>query len=344
MSVRPDTQFDYAANGVVGEVKSRLRSVSALRDGVMRLAVYLARHPDARGFMMLHEPAISDERLQNEWAGIESALSPGVVERLILVKHTGRTYEGWPRRPQPDLVAHLRKAFDAKPAAGEVLPRADCRSLVLIVLLENLLSRSSPGALTVKSICEAAGCSYPSVAATLDELEPVLRRTPDRSVELRRFPTDEWRALVLASRKLRSSRYFRDASGQPRPPAALIERLGKMQLDHVAVGGVPAATAWFQDLDIVGNPRLDLLVHAPGKRADLAFIHQLDPALQESDDLSTPANLALHFTRSKQDHFAEWTMGLKKAGRVDCLLDLHDLGFGQQAEEWLHAMLEGATG
>ncbi|MGK2926892.1 MAG: hypothetical protein ACSLE2_14860, partial [Lysobacterales bacterium] len=38
---------------------------------------------------------------------------------------------------------------------------------------------------------------------------------------------------------------------------------------------------------------------------------------------------------------AELSPGLSRAGRVDSLLDLHDLRLDQQADEWLDVMLAG---
>jgi hypothetical protein len=337
-----DSPFDYAKNGVVGEVKHALRSVNALRAVFLQLAVYLARHQDARGFILLDEPLVSDDRLRAEWTGFVSATRPEVAERLSLVKHAERSYLGWPQRPAPDLLEHVRQALHPQPLVqGLTLPRADCPSLVLIVLLESLLAGTSPGSLTVKSIGQRAGCSYPSVAAALRGLEPTLRRAPGRGVELRRFPVREWRALVLASRKVRSSRYYRDRSGQPRQAGALMERLARMQLNHVAVGGVAAASAWYPGIDIAGNPRLDLSVHAPGKHVDLGFVQALDPALQEEADPAAPAHLALHFTRSRESYHTQLAPGLQRAGRVDSLLDLYDLRFDPQADEWLREMLQG---
>jgi hypothetical protein len=121
-----------------------------------------------------------------------------------------------------------------------------------------------------------------------------------------------------------------------------MERLARMQLGHVAVGGVPAASAWYPGIDIAGNPRLDLSVHAPGKQVDLSFVQALDPALQEAADPAAPAHLALHFTRSKESYHTQLAPGLQRAGRVDTLFDLHDLRFDQLANEWLGVLLAGS--
>jgi hypothetical protein len=342
VTTREKVSFDYIGHGVVGEVKRGLRSVTALRASFMQLAVFLAEHQETRGFIVLDDPVISDDRLREEWAGYTRAVLPEVAQRLSLIKHVEREYQGWPQRPDADLLEHVRRALGpGQRTRGVTLPRADCQSMVLIVLLENLLSGAEAELLTVKSVCQRAGCSYPSVALALGKLDSVLRRTPQRGVALRGFPVPQWRALVLESRKVRSSRYYQDRSGQPRRPADLLQRVAAMRLEHVAVGGVPAASAWYPGLDIAGNPRLDLCVHAPGKQVDLGFVQALDPALQETDDPSAPAHLALHFTRSKASYYAELSPGLSRAGRVDSLLDLHDLRFDQQADEWLDAMLEG---
>jgi hypothetical protein len=334
-------RFDYEHNGLVGEVKLRLRALSALRAMILKIASYLAVREKEHGFVLLVDPVISSASLQQEWRSLERTLQRHIVDRMSLFTYEKNDFNGWPEQPGAGMKEYLQEALGlvAWPG-GYSLPRPDYSAVILGTLLQQKLTKTPPESLTVKSIGQLAGCSYPTVAARLKHLDYVLQRSQGQGVELKRFPVQEWKALVLQSRKARSSKYFRDRSGKPRTPAALLDRLARMELDEVAVGGAIAAETMFPEIDIIGNPRLDLCVHAPGKTVDLGFIEALDPALQETGEAESPVHVALHFTRSQESYFSELAPGLKRVGLVDCLLDLHDMHFDRQANEWLAALVQ----
>jgi hypothetical protein len=51
---------------------------------------------------------------------------------------------------------------------------------------------------------------------------------------------------------------------RPRSPEVLLQRLSELNRSDIAVGGVLGARHYFPGLDLVGTPRLDLVVHSTG--------------------------------------------------------------------------------
>jgi hypothetical protein len=131
---------------------------------------------------------------------------------------------------------------------------------------------------------------------------------------------------------------FVDRSGEPGSAVALQRRLAQVAPVGVALGGVAGARHHQPEIDIVGLPRLDLSVHAPGKDADIGFVRRLDPALQPVQDAREPALLVLHFIRHRDALFGPGPGGVPVADPVECLLDLHECGLEAQALEFLDVL------
>jgi hypothetical protein len=100
------------------------------------------------------------------------------------------------------------------------------------------------------------------------------------------------------------------------------------------VGGVLGAKHYYQNLDLVGIPQLDLTIHSTGSRTDLTFVDQLDPALKSVEDSTAPVNLVIHFIRRHDSLFNKGPDGLNWADPVECLLDLNEARLEQQALEF----------
>jgi len=107
---------------------------------------------------------------------------------------------------------------------------------------------------------------------------------------------------------------------------------------NVAIGGVVGATNWFEHLDLHGTPRLDLSVHAPGTYINVDFVRELDPALELATETASGPAVVIHAVRRAQSLFDRQSMNETWADPAECLLDLHEMGFTQQATEWLEAV------
>lgn len=131
--------------------------------------------------------------------------------------------------------------------------------------------------------------------------------------------------------------------GQPRSPQSLLRRLATLNRSDLAIGGIEGARHYKPDIDLIGLPRLDLLLHCPKGRIDWSFIERLDPALEESGERDAPATLVVHVLRRKESFFAPddnikmsaMPRRLQWADPVECLLDLHEARLESQAKEML---------
>jgi hypothetical protein len=200
------------------------------------------------------------------------------------------------------------------------------------VLLHRWLRRER--AIPIGRLAEQVGCTYPTVAQALKRLERgrnIIRHS-NRSVELGKFPREAWNELIAVSSSMRQSFRYEDASGERPDPQSLLRRLDRMKPPGVAVSGVVAARFWHPDFDLHGMPRLDLVLHAPQGRADLAFMRRLDPALRRVEDSNQSAIVVLH-PLARHDPLFEGEAGsaLPLADPVETVLDLQELGLTVQA-------------
>ena len=305
-----------------------------LRAELMAMASQVALDPSRTATLRLVRPRISEKRLEEEWHAAAGALRPAVLSRLSLqaVFADGRSRVFGASRALPPEA----RAAVAVPARGIRLPPRGLSFVVEKLLVWAWITRR--GRLTRKWLEEAAGCSYPTVASVVERLGSVVRRHPDRRIELTHVPREEWARLFALSGEARSVMRFADRSGQAESPGALLRRLGKVAPDGVAMGGVAGARHYHPELDLVGLPRVDLSVHAPTRDVDIGFVTRLDPALKRVKDPAEPAQLVLHFVRHAESLFTPNIGGLPWADPVECLLDLNEAGLQPQALEFMDAL------
>jgi hypothetical protein len=335
-------QFDYETANLIGEVKYDLRAISPIRSSIFQLANELANGAAEQGFVLLVDSSISRARINEEWSMVQNTLHPDIAARLHIFLNKGDRFWGWPNDPGEEMSAHLIKAVKQDLAATSTkLPQADYFSVILKILLLDYLGPSSrkPEKLTMKRMGELAGCSYPTVSSSLDRLQPYLMRSYSHGIRLKRFPFEEWHSMILSADKVRATMRFVDKSGQRRRPSQLLERLTEMQLEQVGVGGVFGAMEFYPDLDITGDPRIYLSIHAPGNSTNIDFVQKIDPALVPIKDPTETGQLVLHFVRSDRSFFSHGSGGIRTASWVECMLDLHEMRSGTQADQWLNAWL-----
>ena len=108
-----------------------------------------------------------------------------------------------------------------------------------------------------------------------------------------------------------------------------------MGRSDVGVGGVSGAKHYVPGLDLVGLPRLDLIVHSRGARTDASFVDKIDPTLRRAEGRDQPIALAVHFIRRPEPLFVQGADKMLSADPVECMLDLHDARLEPQALEFL---------
>lgn len=334
-------KFPYEADAKAGpyfvEVKHELRSTRALRDAMAQLAYLLARSPEMGGLLVLSEPLVSQERLTDEWRLMQTVFLPDVMRRASLVVIREGQYFGLPELPdEVRSKVHEVVRMEAR-AAWRRPARRDSYYVILGLLALRWLTGAGP--MTTEWLTKAAGFSYPTVAAALERLGPLLKRHPDRRIELRTWPRDEWARFVAVSEQVRSTTLFADRSGQPRTPDRLLKGLLRLKREDIGVGGVDGALHYHPQLDLSASPRLDLSVHCAQGFVDLDFVGLLDPALTLVRAPGEPVRLAVHVLRRREPFFDGATGRIPYADPIECLLDLHESRLEPQAQELLAALM-----
>lgn len=328
----------YRPDAVLGnsvfEVLSELRDLRRLRATLIEVARLLNDFRSHRVVLVLTEPLISPRRLAKEWSSAEALFRPEIASRMAMVIHC----EGFPdevmgtlskeeKESIPDLIDHARGRTLRPPQrpSGAFFE-------TLRVLMIHWFRDSGPK--TAKDLCAQTGFSYPSVAATLKKLTPYLKRYSDRRAELNSFPKEAWFKLVSQSERVRSSTPYADRSGQPRELEVLRARLRELKRTDIAIAGLIGARYHVPGLDLIGNPRLDLVVHSNRTRVPDDFMRRLDPALKPAEKGEAP-RVVVHTLYRPESFFRENEHGEYMADEVECLLDLHEMRLEAQALQFV---------
>lgn len=329
-AVLGDTSFD---------VLEGARDLRRVRAAFMELARHSIRPGSHRGILVLDEPPITDQRLHMEWAWVAKTFLPEVLGRIAMVIHRDGMSDEVLGSVSREESACVSSVIDHVRGRGHRAPRRPSSAFfeVLKLLLVHWFRRTGP--ITTKDLGEEAGLSYPTIAQSLRKLERHVVRHSDRRIELRSFPRDAWFELVAGSQGARTTLGFSDRSRRPRPIEALSKRIQEIGNDRVAIGGVDGARFHFPDLDVVGLPRLDVVVrHGAIPNVD-TFIQSIDAALRPTSPNEVP-QVVLHTLYRKTPFFVMATNGKSWADEVECLLDLHEMRMEPQALEFLDQLIE----
>ncbi|HEY1791891.1 MAG TPA: hypothetical protein VGG34_03170 [Opitutaceae bacterium] len=332
---KPDV--DAEVGDCLIEVKIGTASLRNIRAGLLQLAYALERQPKKRGYLLLSDAGITESRIQMEWELARAVLNSDVARRVTIgVEKEGRL-RGVLQSIDLDTKRVLLEVLEKqREKSGPRMGRSDASFVVLKVLLHHWLTDG--GAVTSEWLSRKCGYTYPTVANALKGLGSATERDSSRRVRLRGFPHEEYLRLVAMSDHARATARYADASGQARSPERHLRRLEAMGLKAVGVGGVIGARHYFEDLDIVGAPRLDISFHARGPAADVDFIYKLDPALRQITDPREPASLVIHQVYHADPFFSPRSGGLNWADPVECLLDLHEAHLEIQAKQFLDVL------
>jgi hypothetical protein len=340
----PGYRADAVWEGHVFKVLVNQRDTRKVRTAFMELAGAANAEWVKRIILVLEKPTITTSRLQEEWRGAARVFKPDLFARLSIVIHSDAGWDGLPEPPDTRLIAVLKRVLEHENRRHAERPRRGSQAVheILQILVHRWMLGEGPA--TVKWLMSTSGLSYPTVAKATEQLDYYVKRHSGGSVELTRFPREAWDRLMVMSDTVRATVRYADRSGQPRSPASLLKRLRALGRDDIAVGGTWGARHHFPGLDLVGDPRVDLSLHAPRHKPDHSFVHRLDPALAPISDRGEPAALVVHVVRRQESFFAPSPEGPPWADPVECLLDLQEMRLGSQASEFLEAFAARKAG
>lgn len=328
----PQRKPGFVSNTAAMEVKSSLISARDLRDALVSHVMFLQDYQNLRGYLLLLNPKLSLEYLEREVKDFKRALRIEIADRvhLVIVKH-GDIVLGNDCISEKDRLL-LNKGIESHKKTSSNIINASKRDEVFLLMLHQWITGQS--SMTTKWIEDTVGCNYRTVSNEIERLGHAVQRSSDRSVSLKHFPEQEFGRILALMFKIRSTMLYTDTSGQPRSPESLVKRLHTMGRNDVAVGGVFGAKRYYKNLDIIGSPRLDLLIHCPHKQVDLEFISKLDPALVRTHNSHGSVLVALHFVCRRVSLFDRAKDGTLWADPVESLLELYNANLDTQARSF----------
>jgi hypothetical protein len=328
----------WKADGHWGEwgvsVKTSLHTTRDLRAALMTMAYAARFEASGKWACVLVNSRMTSRRLQDELEMFRATVAGDVAERVWLGKtQNDGKLEG---ADCPIPADWLHQLIEQQVARATPLVRGASQYEVLSLLTLHWLRGVPPQ--SADAICQAAGVSYPTLAAVLKELDVdhAVVRDSSRKVHLNRLPQDAWKRWAVAKTRVRKTVRFVDHAGQARSPEEMVQRLKRLKLQNVAVAGVIGAKHYYPQLDITSSPRLDLSVH--GDNINLDFVNQLDSGLQRSTNAADTAQLVVHYLLRPQAFFEVDGEGTVWADPVECLADLFEARLNTQADEMLFAM------
>lgn len=339
-------RWEGARGAVLVEVK-KTHSMRDVRNVFLVLAYRLSAEPaSSQAVCVLVDSRLSASRLQEEMHRYRAVIHPKIAHRVnfLLAKSSPTdnraAFSGSMQRAPGEFCEWLGELVANGPHSGHV-PQLAPRQLVMAALAQLRLWNQPP--VTVKSLQETCRVSYPTVAAVLKGLveKGMLEVSGERGVRLRHLTAGEWMELARDHAKQRKTLLFTDPTGQA-SPEQLARRFARLQdkkpkpiLRNVRIGGVMGASNHFPELDITAAPRLDLSVETDP--AGVAAI--LDAGLVAKTRPDQRVVLAVHLTRDPRiitNTPAE--ISQHRAGELECLADLIEMGFTREAAEMAHHM------
>jgi len=329
-------QPDWKTKDIWVEVKTNITAIRIIRDSFMQL-IYAISDQEFSGtiILLLIEPNISYKRLYNEWEKAKRAFRLEAFSNITIYVFQKGQLVSIPNDPNAELTdALLKVCKKEKLNKKNPLPRIDYKAEIYKIIIYKWLIKAGP--ITTDWLSKAVGCNYRTVANTLQSLGNTIIRHSDRSIELKYFPKDVWEWLIVNSNDSRLTKHYSDQSGHPRQIESFIKRLLKIKDINISIAGTLGARHYHTDIDLIGDPRLDITIHCPEKYFNTDFIKKIDPALEEGIDRDKPASIVLHYIRRKKSFFKPNPNGIAWADPIECILDLHEMHLEPQALELLN--------
>ncbi len=318
----------HAAHPNLTVVEVEARGIRELRAALVEQVLTAAKATHHRVLLVVRAPQMTHARLRQEWDAFTAVLQPALAQRLAFAALGVNGTTTAPPGVLTDDAARLLAQPTTQPLVVARTYRWDRKRFeVFAELFDAWLTKAGP--LSITSLSERAGVSYPTVSVTLKALESrgEVGRTRSRSVELVGLPRTSLAELVPRLTELRETHVYVDGSGRGASPESILLRLQHKKPPGVQVGGVAAARQSWPGFNLNGLPRIDATCGwglAPG------WVQSIDAALQRATTSSPQVVLAVHHTHapSRPDDTL-WA----RPGRV--VFDLFCLGLSEQAEDFI---------
>lgn len=312
-----------------------LSSSRALRELILASAMQISQGQKKETLLILFEPILTDDRLSQEWNALTQIIKDPVFKQIHLARiRTGQT--SFISQEDRSLHSIIDAAIKHSAEPTPVASKGDASFNLQKVLIHHYLTDNSP--ITIKRLSSIAGCSYPTTAKLLKSMGSLVNRHSNRRISLPYFPSDLFSHMRAMSSQTRNTLRFSTPNGMKASPEEYLERLLSIKPDNIAIGGTMAARHYDPDIDLVGNPRLDISIHHLQGPLDLSFIKKIDPVLTENSDPLQPAPLAIHLVRHHDSLFRTREQGLFWADPVETLLDLYEQKLDLQAASLLEVL------
>jgi hypothetical protein len=327
---RPDDQSEMTDDlGRHFQLRSHdLKNTRDLRSLLLDAAYELQARPNfSDAHIYLHGCTLAKKRVEMEVEQFKRIAQQYIAERIVL--HDIRA-----AAKQREVLA----MNGASPVSGPYRkPTTASQEAVLAYMLQRHLE-SLPG-VSISTIAAATKASLPTIYKVLNSYGHCIEKDPDdKTLRLRNFSQSDWLNWINRKNQL-SSVYFIDRSGSPRSANRLAKELSRWKRSDLAIGGLMGALHHLPALDATVSPQLDILVHGT-RRADLAFIADIDPGLERYEGRTEIAHAVVHFIDRPEPLFVHRD-GQNWGALPDCIANMQKAGLTHQVNDALQLIKQG---
>ena len=310
----------------ISSLLSKLQSTRDLRAEILALAHALSGN-GKRARLEVRDPRIGVVAIDQEWQQSLGVLSPDIAQRMSL-KHLPRTAD--------DSMTSGREP--ETPAVS--LDRPNYRFEVLRWLITAAAQQETQ---SVKSLEGLTGASRTPIEAALDSLVSarLVSRLGRGRYSVR--PEDISIDVLAKLQALPQTVRFRYGLGAiPKPPGSLLSRVDHLLhlgrpgpwSEDVYLSGVAGAYAGRHDMDLMGVPRVDLVMHVRSKEGfATSLMRDLDDGLEPDRSPLDPAPVVITLVHGAR--ITESASPARVASPGDIFLSMIDLGLKGPAMEYI---------
>ncbi|MES2671442.1 MAG: GntR family transcriptional regulator [Pseudomonadota bacterium] len=311
------------------KVLSRLSNTRDLRAEIASLAADLAE-TGGSGRLVVRDTLVNEKTVSAEWQRVLHAFDAGLRERMTLVFEHSQSKSSFVIESEVVLLDRPNWRF-------EILRQ------LIVAAFDGL------GALSAQQLCERIGASQTPIRRALGDLvRSGLIQTQGRGA-FHVQPTSVTPEALSKTRALPQVVHFRYKRGAVIKSAErLLQRANALMSARenagwgtFSISGTPVAGEDFPDFDLLGIPRIDLLLHVPRaeKAFDFGLLRKLDDSLElepavlaHSPVVMTLVRADVVDARSGAGAFA------RRAHPADVFLSLLDIGLRGQAHDYAKAI------